>query len=185
MLRENKVEYGIFLTPQMGRPDGAELATRLTTLNTQTKTGMRLINHFALSDAAPTPLAVSIETKSSATDTMKGNVQLANWVRAHYRQLAVVAGLKAQQCTGTHGEHGGATLIPSLLVPMLPLVFVSGTIWRVDFALRRDNKTIIYTGPNVGNTHTLDGCYRACAAIRRLAEWAQEDYMAWWMEILS
>jgi hypothetical protein len=160
-LRENKVDYGIFLQPA-GGDDG--LGERLSDLASEDVD----LTHFALSDFALTPLAISIETKTLQAKPIEGPVQLANWVRAHFRQLARVV----ERC-----RHG-----PDYQLPILPIIYVYGNIWRVDFAHRCDGKTMIYEGMVVGDTHTVYGCYQVCAAIRRLATWVQEDFRRWWLQ---
>ncbi|KAK3302587.1 uncharacterized protein B0T15DRAFT_577658 [Chaetomium strumarium] len=160
-LRENKVDYGIFLQPARG-DDG--LAERLSDLASEDID----LTHFTLSDFAPTPLAISIKTKTLQAKPTEGSVQLANWVRAHFRQLARLV----ERC-----HHD-----PDYQLPVLPIIYVYGNTWRVDFAHRCDGKTMIYEGMSVGDTHTVYGCYQVCAAIRRLAAWVQEDFRRWWLE---
>ena len=158
-LRENKVDYDIFLQPSQ-RCDG--LSERLSDLASEDID----ITHFTLSDIAPTPLAISIETETLQAKPIEGSVQLANWVLAHFRQLARVV------------ERRG--LDPGHQLPILPIIYVYGNIWRVDFAHRWDRKTMIYEGMSVGDMHTVYGCYQVCAAIRRLAIWVEEDFRRWW-----
>lgn len=110
---------------------------------------------------------ISIETKTPQAETSEGYVQLSNWVRAHFRQLARVA---------EHCGHG-----PDYELPILPIIYVAGTEWRVHFAHRWDGKTMIYEGEIVGKTHTVYGCYQVYAALRRLAVWAREDFRRWWL----
>ena len=162
VLRENKVDYGIFLQP--GPLDDDGLGRLLDDLASEQVD----ITHCVLSDLAPTPLAISIETKSPQADVIKGSVQLANWVRAHFRQLAKVVERRG---------HDPA----SQPLPFLPLLYVQGSTWRADFAYRYGAKTIIYDGIVVGDTQTLYGCYQVRAAIRRLALWVQQDFRAWWL----
>ncbi|KAK3356310.1 hypothetical protein B0T25DRAFT_536497 [Lasiosphaeria hispida] len=159
-LRENKVDYGIFLQPTPREDDG--LAERLADLGSENID----ITHFTLSDFAPTPLAISIETKTLQANAMEGSVQLANWVRAHFRQLARVVERRRHD--------------PSYQLPILPIIYVYGSIWRVDFAHRYESRTMVYEGICVGNTHTVYGCYQVCAAVRRLAAWVKDDFRKWW-----
>ena len=98
-------------------------------------------------------------------------MQLANWVRAHFRQLASVVGRRGHD--------------PGHQLPILPIIYVYGNTWRVDFAHRWDKKTMIYEGITVGDTHTVYGCYQVCAAIRRLAAWVKEDFRRWWLSIVE
>ncbi|KXX76198.1 hypothetical protein MMYC01_201553 [Madurella mycetomatis] len=112
---ESKIDYGIFLnSPAV---DTESLRARL---------GSVPVTHIGLSDNAPTPLAISIETKSAAADKLTGSTQLATWVRAHFRHLEVVSEiLRAGNCASWEEST----------LPALPLVLVLGTQWvAVDFA---------------------------------------------------
>ncbi len=104
-LRGNKVDYGIFLQPTRG---GDGLSERLSDLASE---GIDL-THFTLSDFAPTPLAISIETKTLQAKPIEGSVQLANWVRAHFRQLA--------------GDVGRLGYCPGHRLSILPIIYVYG-----------------------------------------------------------
>ncbi len=104
-LRGNKVDYGIFLQPTRG---GDGLFERLSDLASE---GIDL-THFTLSDFAPTPLAISIETKTLQAKPIEGSVQLANWVRAHFRQLA--------------GDVGRLGYCPGHRLSILPIIYVYG-----------------------------------------------------------
>ncbi|KXX82093.1 hypothetical protein MMYC01_201545 [Madurella mycetomatis] len=161
-LGDDKVDYGIFLQPTQGS-DG--LAERLADLASN---GID-ITHFNLSDFAKTPLAISIETKGFGAETFEGDTQLANWVRAHFRHLAYVV----DRCG--HGQTRS--------LPVLPTISVSASVWRVDFAHRCDDRTMIYEGITVGNTLTVYGCYQVCAALRRLAAWVRDDFRKFWLEV--
>jgi hypothetical protein len=83
--------------------------------------------HFQTSDEANTPVAISIETKShSSNSAIVGPAQLATWLRAHFRHLESLPNSSADA------------------LPMLPVVFVDGTKWRVDFAVRTSNELVGY-----------------------------------------
>jgi hypothetical protein len=175
VLRENKVDYGIFLQPTQhqgsvgpGNNDDDDGLGKL--LADLCRKGVD-INHCGLSDSAPTPLAISIETKSLQANAVEGSVQLANWVRAHFRQLA--------QVVEYHGRDPADCPLPAV-----PLMYVEGPRWRVDFAERQDGKTVIFTGFSIGTTETIYGCYQICEAIRVLAKWVQTDFRAWWLGVL-
>lgn len=71
---------------------------------------------------------MSLETKSARADgAVAGPAQLAMWVRAQFKHLEQV---------GKDGE-----------LLMLPVVFVQGEKWRVDFAERREGRLVSYTRP--------------------------------------
>lgn len=160
MIRESKVDYGIFLDSARGGDGLSESFLDVA------REGIDL-THFTLSDFAPTPLAISIKTTTLQAEPVEGSVQLANWVRGHFRQLSRVA------------ERRGHD--PGYQLPVLPIIYVCGNVWRVDFAHRWEGKTVLYEGIRIGDTHTVYGCYQVCAAIRRLAIWVEQDFCDWWL----
>ncbi|KAL2023570.1 hypothetical protein VTK56DRAFT_2178 [Thermocarpiscus australiensis] len=166
-LGESKVDYGMFLNAPV--VDGERLRSRL---------GNVPITHFGLSDEAPTPLAVSIETKSATADSLTGSTELASWVRAHLRHLEVVR-------ESLRAMRGSAEDAHTLPLPTLPLVFARGHEWRVDIATRHNGKTFIYGSIAIGDSSSFAGCYRVSAAIRRLADWAAADLARWWSDALG
>lgn len=40
-------------------------------------------------------------------------------------------------------------------LPILPIIHVCGSMWRVDFAYRWAGKTMIYEGKSIGDTSTV------------------------------
>lgn len=108
VLSDAKVDYVIVLAPPA---DGA--------LYVALRRGGYRATHVQLSDEADTPIAVGIETKSSVADgSVVGPAQLATWARAHFRQLEALPAADPDN------------------LPVLPLVFVKGAEWRVEFAQR-------------------------------------------------
>lgn len=180
LVGESKIDYGIFLNKSA--LDSYKLIRALPASAT----------HFALSDDAPTPLAISIETKSAAADRLTGSTQLASWVRAHLRQLdfARCALLSAKDANRTRDVNGSP--VGDLLgsdeaqdLPTLPLIFAFGSEWHLQVACRRDQKTIIYDRIPIGRTDTLQGCYQLSASIARLGRWAETEFRTWWTNLLQ
>jgi hypothetical protein len=158
LLRKSRVSYGIMLEPSPGS-DG--LFDRLVDL-----AGNHIdITHFPL--FGPTPLGISIMAQACVSNWFEGQLELANWVRAHFRHLEELV---------TRLGHGKEYPLPAL-----PIVRVWGGEWKVDFAYRCCGKTVIYKGLPVGSTGTVYGCYQICAAVRRLAAWIREDLRGWWL----
>lgn len=91
-------------------------------------------------------IAISIKTKTPQDNVVEGSVQLANCVRAHFRQLAKVVERRG---------HDSASPTHSLSYPFHYIRL--GDIWKVDFAHRCDAKTMIYEGIVVGDTYTPYG----------------------------
>lgn len=115
-LGENRVDFGLFLTGLS--PFTAGLPEDFPLL------------HLDLPDGARTPLAVSVETESLSAREADGPTQLANWVRAHFRQLDDAAARRRRQDGNVRD------------LPVLPLVFVFGNRWMVSFAGRRNGSTV-------------------------------------------
>lgn len=114
--------------------------------NLRSELGAVPVTHFGLSDNAPTPLAISIETKSAATDKLTGSTQLATWVRAHFRHLEVVRDTLQVKRTASRDP---------LDLPTLPLIFALGSEWFVQVACRREGKTVRYSLPHFELIHIL------------------------------
>ena len=128
-LDNNTVYYGIFLQPSP--TTDPTLYTALLRASPQTAQALLHssrpdITHVRLTDDARTPLGISIETKSQRAGLISGHAQLAGWVRAHFRQLERVASLAGYE----------------MELPTLPIVFVHGHKWSVDFVERREGATV-------------------------------------------
>ncbi|PNP74460.1 hypothetical protein FNYG_12205 [Fusarium nygamai] len=68
---------------------------------------------------------------------------------------------------------------------MLPIIFVNGADWRVDFAQRTSDKLIIWESIQIGSTDSSHGCYAIIAALQRLAGWCRDEYAPWWEKALA
>jgi hypothetical protein len=157
-LGENKVDYGMFLE---GFDDDKALLLPLPHHLPWL--------HLDMPTPAKTPLAISIETKSLRRPEEEGATQLANWVRAHFRQLEAVT------------KELGVEEMP---LPVLPLVFVFGNRWNAAFAQRRNGQTMIYGDVQMGDTNTIEGCYFLYHSLQRLGVWANTEFRAWWRDVL-
>ncbi|KAK3303499.1 uncharacterized protein B0T15DRAFT_540386 [Chaetomium strumarium] len=124
-------------------------------------------------------MAVSIVTKNAGPDVLTGSIQLATWVRAHFRHLEIARdSLRAIRGSAQEDTN-------TLPLPALPLVSAFGSKWRADVATRREGKTFVYHSIFIGDSHTLAGCYQISTAIRRLADWAVADLAKWWLDALK
>ncbi|KAH7175211.1 hypothetical protein EDB81DRAFT_895617 [Dactylonectria macrodidyma] len=64
----------------------------------------------------------------------------------------------------------------------LPLLLISGSRWRLFFALdQRDTIDVLET-LTIGDTDTLLGCYKIVAALWELAAWSETTFRAWLMK---
>ncbi|KAJ4310919.1 hypothetical protein N0V84_010723 [Fusarium piperis] len=116
-LKDAKVDYGIFIEPQEGSGLHSSIQ-RFKSLNHNNR-----VAHLKLSDERNTPIAISIETKNPKSNgELSGPAQLGTWVRAHFRHLESLPRVSREN------------------LPVLPIIFVNGADWRVDFAERRNDK---------------------------------------------
>ncbi|CCF36472.1 hypothetical protein CH063_08039 [Colletotrichum higginsianum] len=109
-LTDAKVDYAVFLDPIEADCTLAASVRAYCEPNPRE----RVVCHVQLPDNAPTPAVIPIETKSANADGVLGPVQLATWTRAQFRLLA---------------SFPSATALP-----IIPVIFVHGANWRVDFA---------------------------------------------------
>ena len=113
-----KIDYVVVLDP----PARSALASAIRayrTLNPRTRHATPL----QLPDDPNTPTAIAIKTKSANADEISGPTQLALWARAHFRFLECLP-----SATGN--------------LPILPVIYVHGARWRVDFAQRTAEKLV-------------------------------------------
>ncbi|KAM6507105.1 hypothetical protein FALCPG4_018494 [Fusarium falciforme] len=155
-LKDAKADYGMFIGP----PEGSRLYSSIKcfkSLNQNNRTA-----HIKLSDRGNTPIAISIETKNPKSNgELAGLAQLGTWVREHFRHL------ESLRRVSTEG------------MPILPIVFVNGADWRVNFAERRRNRMIIWGSIKIESPGSSHGCYVITAALRRLAKWCRDEYVPW------
>ncbi|KAK1974334.1 hypothetical protein LZ30DRAFT_608268 [Colletotrichum cereale] len=84
--------------------------------------GTHHVTYIQLPDNPDTPAAIPIETKSANAEMVSGPAQLAAWARTHFDFLS--------------------RLPSAAQLPVLPVIFVHGARWRVDFAERAHGKLV-------------------------------------------
>ncbi|TKX19396.1 hypothetical protein C1H76_8438 [Elsinoe australis] len=137
--------------------------------------GRTTLNHTDYSPTASRPIAISIETKRHGVDRPKGQLQLDVWVSAHFNWL------QSMQSAST-----GVLVRP---LPVLPLLFVQGSIWFVGFAQRLSTEiggaTIIWREILLGDVRRPSGVYRVLAALLHLIDWIGSVYAPWFAGALA
>ena len=109
------------------------------------------------------PIAVNIETKRGAVGEDEAHVQLATWLTAQYSRLRQLMPDKAK------------TKLPSF-----PVLSVQGQRWLLMIASLQDNDRInLIKELYLGDTDSVAGVYQVIAAIRRIAQWVNDDYRPW------
>ncbi|GJC88110.1 hypothetical protein ColLi_10948 [Colletotrichum liriopes] len=117
VLKDTKVDYGIFIQPVGPDDELSVLIDDYIRVNPAAN-----MTHTTLPDKPKTPLAISIETKSLSAKLNSGPAQLALWLRAQYQHLSQFA------CAA-----GAST---DCALPTMPIILVLGDTWRVLFARR-------------------------------------------------
>lgn len=130
--------------------------------------GVHSINHTAQEHICHDPIAISIETKRRAIEEDEAEVQLSNWVSAHFTHLRLLS--------SDYGE------LSSESIPALPLILIQGDVWRLCIAKSESlHELHIIKYQVIGNTETILGIYKLLASLRRLARWVRHDYWPWFV----
>lgn len=130
--------------------------------------GVHSINHTAQEHICHDPIAISIETKRRAIEEDEAEVQLSNWVSAHFTHLRLLS-----------SDYGELSSEP---IPALPLVLIQGDVWRLCIAKSESlHELHIIKYQVIGNTETILGIYKLLASLRRLARWVRHDYWPWFV----
>ncbi|KAK7704300.1 hypothetical protein SLS57_010549 [Botryosphaeria dothidea] len=109
-----------------------------------------------------------IETKRRAIEEDEAEVQLSNWVSAHFTHLRLLS--------SDYGE------LSSESIPALPLILIQGDVWRLCIAKSESlHELHIIKYQVIGNTETILGIYKLLASLRRLARWVRHDYWPWFV----
>ena len=117
------------------------------------------------------PIAINIETKKGAVSEVEGHVQLGTWLTAQYSRLRQLCGTEKD----TKGRYMNQVPLPSF-----PVLFAQGQRWLMMIACIRDNGRIdLIRELCLGETGSVAGVYQLIAAIRRLAQWVNDDYRPW------
>ncbi|KAH7110430.1 hypothetical protein B0J13DRAFT_462430 [Dactylonectria estremocensis] len=148
----------------------------------------RSINHTDYAPLTLRPVSVSIETKTPDGGTQEGKAQLAVWAATHFERLRALQSFKRRR--GRNMQEDGCfnnevwDLDDEIIGMALPLLLISGSRWRLFFALdQRDTIDVLET-ITIGDTDTLLGCYKVVAALRELAMWSETTFKSWLMKDL-
>lgn len=116
------------------------------------------------------PIAVNVETKNGAVGEDEAHMQLGTWLTAQYSRLRQLMPGKAK------------TKLPSV-----PVLSVQGQRWLLMIASPQDNERIdLIKELHLGDTGSVAGVYQVIAAIRRIAQWVNDEYRPWFeREILG
>ena len=136
-------------------------AIRSAAVSGELADGLESVNQTMYEPVRYTPIAVSIETKTSAGDDEAAKVQLGVWVAAWHHRLEAF-----RRAEG-------------IRIVTLPLLLVTGHHWQLLFACDRGWGIEIVHEISIGDTQTLLAMYRLVAVLRALGRWVESSYRQW------
>src|SRR5256714_1256974 len=139
--------------------------------------GLRTINQTMCDHVRYLPIAISIEAKTPDASAQEAKIQLGMWVAAHFNRLRTLS-------------H------ENVVLPTLPLLYVSGKWWYLLFACDRAQHIVCSSSTYlicqvltfwqellgellIGDTNSVVGCYKLLAALRCLAGWVTTTFKEW------
>lgn len=172
--KSKMVDYGIVIQPSVDSILAASIK-RLCREQQIDSVNQTNANHVCFK-----PIAVSIETKRAAVEEDQAILQLNTWVSAHFAKLDSLIGTHAPN------EKAKAEVRVKATMPILPLVKVQGHDWKLLIAEKKTDSILIHGELVIGSTQSHLGVYQILAALRRLAQWVEDEYRPWWIrEILG
>ena len=168
--KSKMVDYGIVIQPSVDSilEASIERLCREQQLDSINQTNP---NHVRF-----TPIAVSIETKRAAIEEDQAILQLNTWVSAHFAKLDSLVGSYAPD------EKAKVEVKAKATMPILPLVKIQGHDWKLLIAEKKTDLILIHGELMIGSTQSHLGVYQILAALRRLAQWVNDEYRPWWIQ---
>ena len=171
--KSKMVDYGIVIQPTVDSILEANIERFCSELQIDS------VNQTNPNHVRFTPIAISIETKRAAIEEDQAMLQLNTWVSAHFAKLDSLVGSYAPN------EKAKAEVKAKAIMPILPLVKIQGHDWKLLIAEKKADLILIHGELAIGCTDSHLGVYTLLAALRRLAEWVNDEYRPWWIrEIL-
>jgi hypothetical protein len=170
-LQSKIVDYTINLQPN------DEMEGMILRLLEKQPSGLRTINQTMCDHVRYLPIAISMETKTPDASAQEAKIQLGMWVAAHFNRLRTLS-------------H------ENVVLPTLPLLYVSGKWWYLFFACDRAQHIVCSSSTYlvcqvltfwqellgellIGDTNSVEGCYKLLAALRCLAGWVTTTFKEW------
>lgn len=162
-MQSKMVDYAIVIEPNEDYEGEASKSLHNHIIEKMRGENGASINQTAASYIRYRPIGVSIETKKGLVGEDEAHVQLATWMTAQYTRLRQ---LMTNHATGE--------------LPSFPVLSVHGQRWFLMIAHLCDNgKMELIKELEVGDTGSFIGVYQVVAAIRRVAQWVNDDYRPW------
>ncbi|KAI0478309.1 hypothetical protein F4859DRAFT_479332 [Xylaria cf. heliscus] len=110
------------------------------------------------------PSGIFIETKINSQKSSEATAQLGIWLASWHNRVSKFP---------RSDKHKG---LPS---PVLPVLKVDSSSWRLGFAFDMDSHYEVCGGINIGSTDDLDDAYRLLSVLRVLTNWMATDFYDW------
>jgi len=171
-MQSKTVDYAIIINPSQDFSGEASTSLHNHIIEKLRREGANTgINQTVAEWVRFKPIGVNIETKKGAVSEMEGHVQLGTWLTSQYNRL--------RQLCDT-GKDTKGRFMNNVPLPSFPVLFAQGQRWLMMIACIRDNGRIdLIRELSLGETGSVAGVYQLIAAIRRLAQWINDDYRPW------
>ncbi|RMZ71903.1 Methyltransferase type 11 [Pyrenophora seminiperda CCB06] len=156
ILKSKMIDFAVTVGPPL-----IETKLVISRINASQHKLPRTINPSDYSPLRYEPVVLGIETKSASGSSENGEVQLSVWAMAHFNRL----------------RH----LIQDPVTITLPLILITGAQWRLYFAVDSPSEIHLIDAMSLGNTDTLINCYTLLKALGLLLDWAEDNYVAWFL----
>ena len=160
-VQSKMVDYAMVIRPLRENPViEAPMTQRIK--NKLRETDNFSINHTDARYVRFAPIGLSIESKRGAIGADTSTTQLGTWVSAHFTKL--------RQLLDNEDTE----------IPPLPLIMIQGDDWRFMIAHEvSGERIIIYRSLRLGETDSVLGTYQLLGALKRIAEWIDDELRVW------
>ncbi|KAI9657282.1 MAG: hypothetical protein M1829_006927 [Trizodia sp. TS-e1964] len=117
--------------------------------------------------ARQNPIAINIETKGPMKSWTDGKPQIAIWVDALLKRLALIRGA------------------PSWTRPALPLLIAQGHDWHLLFVSTDSQKMTIWEQIDIGSTRSCFDAMKVVAVLHWLMDWAERVWRPWFLSLIG
>ena len=161
-MQSKMVDYAIVINPSRKFTDDASKSLHNHIIEKLRTENAASINQTAAEWIRFKPIGVNVETKKGAVGEDDAHVQLGTWLTAQYSRLRQLVSAKKTK------------------LPSFPVLSVQGQRWLLMIACMRENGRIdLFKELHLGDTNSIVGVYQVIAAIRRIAQWVNDDYRPW------
>ncbi|KAL9124951.1 MAG: hypothetical protein Q9175_008154 [Cornicularia normoerica] len=162
-MQSKMVDYAIVINPSQNFTDDASSSLHSHIIEKLRVDGSASINQTTSDWVRFKPIGVNVETKKGAVGEDEAHVQLGTWLTAHYSRLRQLTSVEAR-----------------MKLPSSPVLSVQGQRWLLMIACMHPNGRIdLIKELHLGDTGSVVGVYQVTAAIRRIAQWVNDEHRPW------